>query len=104
MYSDLVGKRILVDIREFDEHLTLRCSRNFAGVIVAAAEAGLEIRRDDTLAVEELFVDEDDLEHAEPGEYWLRTTGERIVQPDFLAEWTHYDRLDGYTRVEIRDE
>jgi len=100
--SELVGKRILVDIREFDRTLKLRRNRNFSGVIIASGESGIEIRRDGTGEIESLLADEDDLEVAEHGEYWLRTTGAAIAQPDVLAEWTRYDELPGHGGI-VRD-
>ena len=101
MASALVGKRILVDIQSFDAAGRPRPSRNFSGVIVAVSEAGLQIRRDDDGEIEVLFADEDDLEEAPPDDYWLRTTGAAVPQPDFLAEWTHYDELPGSGGVSL---
>ena len=91
--SSLVGLRILVDITEFDKDGAHRRTTNFAGVIEAATEGQLHIRRDGTGTLEEVAVEEEDLEPADPGEYWLRTTGEAVPQPDLLAEFTRYERL-----------
>ena len=103
MPSEIVGKRILVDIREFDRALKLRCARNFSGVIVEHGEFGLAIRRDDTGEFERLIVDAEDLEHADPGEYWLRTTGALILQPDLIAEWVQYDALPGHSTLKLEE-
>lgn len=89
--SSVTGRRILVDVREFDAQMRHRRTMNYAGIIVEASEGVLYIRRDDTGAIEELLVDVEDLEDAAPGEYWLRSTGEAVPQPDLLAEWTHCD-------------
>lgn len=66
---------------------------NYSGVIVEEREGLLCVRRDDTGGVVELVASSDDLEDAEPGQYWLRTTGEAVPQPDLLAEWTHIDAI-----------
>ena len=89
----LVGRRILVDVQEFDASLRHRRTMNYSGVIVEEREGLLCVRRDDTGGVVELAASSDDLEDAEPGQYWLRTTGEAVPQPDLLAEWTHIDAI-----------
>ena len=81
--------------------MRLRRTRNFAGTITATFEHSIEIRRDDNGRMESVMIDPEDLESAAPGEYCLRTTGEGIAQPDFLAEWTHYEELPGNGSLRI---
>jgi len=95
MTEPCLGKRILVDIWEYDRALSVRARRNYAGVIVAVVGGTLRIRRDDNGAVEALRASGDDLQPAPPGEYWLRSTGEAVAQPDYVAAWRHYDELPG---------
>jgi hypothetical protein len=89
MKSRLCGKTVLVDIRDFDATGRLMRSRNYIGTIVDVDEGGIDIRRHDTGAIDRLAATEEDLEDASEEDYWLRSTGESVPKPDFLAEWTH---------------
>ena len=76
-------------------------TRNFSGVILDHGEFGVEIRRDDNGELERLIVDAEDLEEADEGEYWLRTTGASVLQPDLIAEWVHYDERPGHATLKL---
>ena len=90
MTQDYIGKCVLVDIVEYDGQMRVRRSRNFLGTVVSVTEGSIELRRSDTGIIETLVASVDDLDPAEAGEYWLRSTGES-AEPDFLAEWTAID-------------
>ncbi len=84
--SEMIGKRLLVGITYLDpEDHTSECTE-FVGV-VTAVEPLVEIERPDhepfTLPPET-----DAYELAAPGEYRLHSTGEVVVDPDYITSWT----------------
>jgi hypothetical protein len=83
----LVGKRVLVGLTYLDKDGEVADQVQFHGVVVAEGgpDEPIELQRADT---GELFTLPPQLEPAEPGEYRLRSTGETVVDPDFLATWT----------------
>ena len=83
--SQHIGKRLLVGISYEDHTGKLIRQEQFHGVIVEAGEGGIVIERNDTGARKSL---PPELMEAPPGEYRLRTTGEVVVDPDYLARWT----------------
>ena len=83
--SEYVGKRLLIGIshRTHDGHLIRQ--EQFHGLIVEAGQAEIVIERADTGERVSL---PPELDAAGPGEYRLRSTGEVVVNPDYLAKWT----------------
>ena len=80
--SVLVGKTIIVEGIEPQRV-------QFHGRIESAdARRGLAIRRADNGELEWLPPDLRAYFAAEPGIYTLRSTGEEVVDPDYLANWT----------------
>jgi hypothetical protein len=80
--SVLVGKTIIVEGIEPQRV-------QFHGLIESAdARRGLAIRRADNGELEWLPPDLRAYFTAEPGIYTLRSTGEEVVDPDFLSNWT----------------
>ena len=86
MTDDLIGKRILVGLMYLDAAGAEALRTQFSGTITGGGgdEEGLAVRRDDT---GEIFTLPPDLEPAPPGEYRLHSTGEVVVDPDYLAIW-----------------
>lgn len=82
--SQYIGKRLLVGITYEDRAGKLIRQEQFHGLIVEAGEGGIVIERNDTGERKSL---PPDLTEARPGEYRLRTTGEVVVDPDYLAKW-----------------
>jgi len=88
--TSLPGKLILVGITYKDAEGAVVESVQFFGRVVKAERA-----RGITLALEggrsgETYVlppDMRSLERARPGEYRLRSTGEIVIDPDFLITW-----------------
>lgn len=91
MSEPRVGDRSLVDSTAYDAAMRVRDPQNFAGVLVALGPAGLRVRRDASSEVLTLEAALGNPEEAEPREYWLRSTGEGVARPDWLAEWTQHE-------------
>ena len=79
-----VGKRLLVGITYETEDGEFLTREQFHGVIVAADKSGVIVERSDT---NERVSLPPQLEKAQPGEYRLKSTGELVVDPDFVATW-----------------
>ncbi|KAA9157164.1 hypothetical protein FPZ12_025590 [Amycolatopsis acidicola] len=86
--GDLVGKRLLFSVRYVaDDGSPLR-ELEECGVVTAVDDSVVTIalpRHDEPFT---LPAEPDAYDHARPGEYRLRTTGEVVVDPDFTSVWT----------------
>lgn len=85
-FSDLLGKVLLVGITYYTHDEQLIEQKQYYGEVVVANEEYVQIRRENG----ELFALPPDLRSthpAQPGEYKLRSTGEIVVNPDYLATW-----------------
>ena len=85
MSGDAVGKMLLVGITYVDAAGDVIETQQYAGRIVSASDEGgvqIETAEGETMSFPP------GLEPADPGEYRLRSTGEVIVDPDFVATWT----------------
>jgi hypothetical protein len=85
---ELLGAHVLVGITRVDHAGKVIEQRQFHGHVVrASAHEGVVIVNS---AGEELNLPPDSraFEVAEPGEYRLRSTGEVVVDPDYLTTWT----------------
>ena len=100
MSDSVIGKRVLVDIAEYDRDLRVRLRADYAGIVVAVTATTVHIKPDGMDEVAELKATPDSLQTATPGPYQLQS-GEPVAPPDLLARWSHYDRLPGYARVVI---
>lgn len=87
--EQMTGQRVLVGVTYLDESGEVIEQVQFHGVIEAAnLQQGIGVRRHDSGEVQWLPPDLRPFHPAEPGEYRLRSTGEVVVDPDFLATWT----------------
>src|ERR1700745_2867573 len=82
--SQYVGKQLLVGITVTSAEGEFIYQEQFHGLIVAADEGGVVVERADNGARVSL---PPELTKASPGEYRLRSTGEVVVNPDYLAKW-----------------
>jgi hypothetical protein len=83
--SSFIGKRLLVGITYLNREGKLLGHEQFHGRIVEVGQCGIVILRAETGARASL---PPAVESAVPGNYRLRSTGEVIIDPDFVAEWT----------------
>jgi hypothetical protein len=90
--SQYLGKRLLVGITYENEQGEAIRQEQFHGLIVEAGEGEIVIKRNDTGERKSL---PPQLTPARPGEYRLRSTGEVVVDPDYLAKWVLNDSATG---------
>ena len=86
-FSDLLGKVLLTGLTYYTHDDQLIEQKQFYGEVVEANETWVKLR----LADGSFFTLPPDLRStkaAVPGEYRLRSTGEIVVNPDFLSTWT----------------
>lgn len=88
----VIGARVLVGVTYLDGDHNVQIQRH--GVVVRCDEQVIEIEKPDG-EVFTLPPAPEAFSPAPPGEYRLRSTGETVVDPDFLATWT-VDHGDGY--------
>ncbi len=83
----MIGKRVLVG-KTYVRGDEVIEQVQFHGVIETADErTGFALRRADTGEWESLPPDLRAFRPAEPGEYTLSSTGEVVLDPDFIATW-----------------
>lgn len=81
--ESFVGKRLLVGIRWTSKDEVVR-EEQFHGIILEADHEGLVVERADTGS---RVILPPQLIAAAPGKYRLRSTGEVVCDPDYLATW-----------------
>lgn len=84
--DDLLGRTLLVGITVLDASGEIMERAEVFGVVVCVDPAVVLRRRDEDDL--ELPPEPEAYEPAAPGEYRLRSTGEVVVDPDYLAVWT----------------
>jgi hypothetical protein len=83
--TELEGKRVLVGLKYLNARGEETDRVQYTGTIVSGGgDEPIVLRRHDT---DELVELPPELEEAAPGEYRLRSTGEVIVDPDYIAAW-----------------
>jgi hypothetical protein len=90
----LVGKRLLVDIREYDSKQRLVKDLDFVGVVTRVEGTRATVQRDATGASVELDIDPIDLQIAKAEAYSLR--GNRtlpIQRPDFVLYFLRMEEV-----------
>jgi len=90
--SKYLGKHLLVGITYESHTGEFIRQEQFHGVIVEAGEGGIVIERNDTGARQSV---PPELQEVGPGEYRLRSTGEVVVDPDYLAKWVMTEPAPG---------
>ncbi len=86
----VIGKRVLVGVTRRNHADEIEGYEQFHGEIVRAGREGIYLRIEATGEERWLPPDLSSLHTAKPGEYRLKSTGEIVVDPDFLATWTLY--------------
>jgi hypothetical protein len=81
--AEFIGKTVLVGMTYVDADDNVLEQRQWHGRIESVGEL-LEIRVHGSDEIRTLLPK---LSAAEPGEYHLRSTGEVVVDPDFIATW-----------------
>lgn len=86
VFSDLLGKVILVGITYYTHDKRLIEQKQYHGTVIQADEKGIVIRKANG-EEEKLPPDLRSTKPAPPGEYRERSTGEIVVNPDFFTTW-----------------
>ena len=85
-FSDLLGKVLLVGLTYYTHDHVFVEQKQFFGKVISADERGVTVEKPDGTLLN-LPPDLRSTKIAPPGEYRLRSTGEVVVDPDFLATW-----------------
>jgi hypothetical protein len=87
--SNYVGKIVLLGVTYLDHEERLLEQKQWVGTITAFSQReGIRIKLRDSDEPCGLPPDERGIRKAPPGVYRLRSTGEEITDPDYLATWT----------------
>lgn len=86
--DEYIGKRILVGLTYLDDNGQLIKQLQYHGVISRITAKGIFIRLPNGNDHCALPPDTALLKKATPGDYRLRSTGEIVTNPDYLAQWT----------------
>ena len=85
-FSDLIGKTILMGLTYYTADHEFIEQKQYWGTVTESSQKGILVRLNDG----EIFGLPPDLSStkiAPPGEYRLRSTGEVVVDPDYLTTW-----------------
>jgi hypothetical protein len=83
--SHLVGARLLVGITFRDAHGSVLRADQFCGRVVEVGDGVVVVERGAEQAV--LPADIGAYEVAQPGRYVLQSSGETVIDPDYLTVW-----------------
>ena len=85
-FDDLLGKVLLVGLTYYTHDNVFIEQRQYWGTVIKSNEDTICIRQKNG-ELFELPPDLSSTKPAPPGEYRLRSTGEVVVDPDFLSTW-----------------
>jgi hypothetical protein len=86
---EYIGKTVLLGVTYLDHDEKFKAQRQWIGTITAFSNAdGIRIKLRDSDEPCALPPDPRGIRKADRGVYKLRTTGEEIIDPDYLATWT----------------
>jgi len=86
---EYIGKTVLLGVTYLDHNDKLLAHRQWVGTITAFSNGtGIRIKLRDSDDPCALPPDPRGIRKADRGVYRLRSTGEEIVDPDYLATWT----------------
>lgn len=88
-FDDLKEKTLLIDLKYYEKDGVVSDQTQCWGTVIKADREIITIRKMDG----ELFSIPPDLssiEPAEKGEYHLHSTGEIVVDPDYISSWSVY--------------
>jgi hypothetical protein len=85
-FSDLVGKTILIGLTYYTADNGFIEQKQYWGTVIESNENQILVKLSDG-EIFELPPDLSSTKIASPGEYRLRSTGEIVVDPDYLTTW-----------------
>lgn len=86
--DSLLDKILLIGITVLDDNEELITQIQVYGPVIRADADGIVICRNQTQSEFTIPPDFENVSEAQPGEYNLRSTGETVVDPDYLSSWT----------------
>lgn len=87
--AELIGKRVLCGLTIQDHNGKLLERRQFLGIVVRAdEEEGIVLTMAGSSEEFHLPPTLSAFRKAEKGEYRMRASGERVVDPDYMTSWT----------------
>ncbi len=87
--EDLIGKILLVGITYYTKDGELIEQKQYYGTVIEASETLIKIKQKDGSEFT-LPPDLSSTKRARPGKYTLRSNGEVVSDPDFLATWNSF--------------
>ena len=85
--DDLIGKVLLVGVKYYTHDNEFIGQNQFYGIVTEANDDTIRIKQKDGSEFT-LQPDLSSVKRARAGEYTLRSTGEMVINPDFLATWS----------------
>ena len=88
-FEDLIGKTLLLGMTYYTHDNQYIEQKQFWGTVVSANDTCIEFRQNNGVVCSippQLAA----IEPAPPGEYTLNSTGEIVVNPDYLTTWSYY--------------
>ena len=89
VFEQIIDKVILIGLTYYTADGVLMERKQYWGTVVEANEKGIAVRLNNG-EILSLPPNLSSTKKAPPGEYRLRTTGELIVDPDYLSTWNIY--------------
>ena len=83
--DSLLGKILLIGITVLDDNEELISQIQVYGPVIRSNADGIVVRRNQTQNEFTIPPDFENLTTAKPGEYKLRSTGETVIDPDYLS-------------------
>ena len=85
-FDELLGKTILVGLTYFSADNKFVEQKQLWGKVIRADDENIEVKKSDN-DIFDLPPDMSAISMAAPGEYRLRSTGEIVTDPDYLATY-----------------
>ncbi|WP_139042153.1 hypothetical protein [endosymbiont of Riftia pachyptila] len=86
--NSLINKVLLVGITLIDKDNNVLKQIQVHGNIVRVSSDGISIINNNTNKEFTIPADFENITEASPGEYKLRSTGEVVIDPDYISSWT----------------
>lgn len=92
--DDLFGKYLLVGVTFLDAEENVIEQYQTHGTIISVDDrTGVVIEKSDGSGRYTVPADTGGIHPAPPGDYQIRTTGEVVVDPDFMSTWTVFETM-----------
>lgn len=86
-FGDLIGKVLLIGVTYYTHDNVFIEQRQYWGTVIESTEDAICVKQKNG-EIFRLPPDLSSTKPAPPGEYRLNSTGEVVINPDFLTTWT----------------